>query len=104
MKFSFNASAKSGKLGVYTVVITAILLAVIVFANLLVNALPENVKKIDTTGFGVYTLSETTEKYLESLEKIADGKSNKVFLPLESSGVLGSVAGIAELFKQDKKE
>ncbi|WP_407380207.1 SPFH domain-containing protein [Methanobrevibacter sp.] len=43
-------------------------------------------------------------KYLESLEKIADGKSNKVFLPLESSGVLGSVAGIAELFKQDKKE
>jgi len=43
-------------------------------------------------------------KYLESLEKIADGKSNKVFFPLESSGVLGSVAGIAELFKQDKKE
>lgn len=43
-------------------------------------------------------------KYLESLEKIADGKSNKVFLPLESSGVLGSVAGIAELFKQEKKE
>ncbi len=43
-------------------------------------------------------------KYLESLEKIADGKSTKVFLPLESSGVLGSVAGIAELFKEDKKE
>jgi ABC-2 type transport system permease protein len=69
MKFSFNASAKSGKLGVYSVVITAILLAVIVFANLLVNALPENVKKIDTTGFGVYTISETTEKYLESLDE-----------------------------------
>lgn len=43
-------------------------------------------------------------KYLESLEKISDGKSNKVFLPLESSGVLGSVAGISELFKEDKKE
>ena len=43
-------------------------------------------------------------KYLESLEKIADGKASKVFLPLESSGVLGSVAGIAELFKDDKKE
>ena len=43
-------------------------------------------------------------KYLESLEKIADGKSNKVFLPLESSSVLGSLAGIAELFKEDKKE
>ena len=43
-------------------------------------------------------------KYLESLEKIADGKSNKVFLPLESSGILSSVAGISELFKEDKKE
>ena len=42
-------------------------------------------------------------KYLESLEKIADGKSSKVFLPLESSGVLGSVAGIAELFKENKE-
>ena len=42
-------------------------------------------------------------KYLESLEKIADGKATKVFLPLESSGVLGSVSGIAELFKEDKK-
>lgn len=43
-------------------------------------------------------------KYLESLEKIADGKASKVFLPLDTSGVLGSVAGIAELFKEDKKE
>lgn len=42
-------------------------------------------------------------KYLESLEKIADGKASKVFLPLESSGVLGSVAGIAELFKENKE-
>ena len=42
-------------------------------------------------------------KYLESLEKIADGKATKVFLPLESSGVLGSVSGTAELFKEDKE-
>lgn len=42
-------------------------------------------------------------KYLESLEKIADGQATKVFLPLESSGVLGSVSGIAELFKEDKE-
>ena len=42
-------------------------------------------------------------KYLESLEKIADGKATKVFLPLESSGVLGSVSGIAELFKEDNE-
>jgi len=37
-------------------------------------------------------------KYLEALEKIANGNATKVFLPLEASGVLGSIAGIGELF------
>ena len=69
MKFSFNASAKSGKLGVYSVAITAVLLGVIVFVNLLVNALPDSIKKIDTTSLGIYTLSESTEKYLGSLDE-----------------------------------
>ncbi len=41
-------------------------------------------------------------KYLEALPKIADGKSTKVFLPLESSAVLGSLAGIGEIFKERK--
>ncbi len=31
-------------------------------------------------------------KYLESLEKIADGKASKVFLPYEATGILGSLA------------
>jgi len=39
-------------------------------------------------------------KYLEALGRIADGKATKIFLPLESSGVLGSIAGIAELLKE----
>ncbi len=41
-------------------------------------------------------------RYLESLKAIADGKANKVFLPMEVSGVLGSIGGIAELFKGDQ--
>ena len=40
-------------------------------------------------------------KYLDALKEIADGKANKVFLPYEVSGILGSIAGIAELFKPD---
>jgi regulator of protease activity HflC (stomatin/prohibitin superfamily) len=40
-------------------------------------------------------------KYLEALEKIADGNSTKIFLPAELSGILGSVGTIAELFKDD---
>jgi regulator of protease activity HflC (stomatin/prohibitin superfamily) len=38
-------------------------------------------------------------KYLEALAQIADGKATKIFLPLETSGVLGSIAGIGELLK-----
>jgi len=33
-------------------------------------------------------------KYLESLQKIADGQATKIFLPYEASGILGSIAGI----------
>jgi regulator of protease activity HflC (stomatin/prohibitin superfamily) len=40
-------------------------------------------------------------KYLEALESIANGKASKVFLPYEASGVLGSIAGIAELMKEN---
>ena len=43
-------------------------------------------------------------KYLESLEKIADGKSSKVFLPADMSAVLGSIAAVSELFKDSEEE
>ena len=39
-------------------------------------------------------------KYLEALQKVADGKATKIFLPMETSGILGSIAGIGELFKE----
>lgn len=41
-------------------------------------------------------------KYLEALEKMADGKATKIFLPIEATGVLGSIGGIGELFKEKK--
>ncbi|MDR0310669.1 MAG: SPFH/Band 7/PHB domain protein [Acidobacteriota bacterium] len=39
-------------------------------------------------------------KYLEALQKVADGQATKIFLPLETSGILGSIAGVGELFKE----
>jgi regulator of protease activity HflC (stomatin/prohibitin superfamily) len=39
-------------------------------------------------------------KYLETLRAVADGKATKIFLPLDTAGVMGSIAGIAELFKE----
>jgi len=37
-------------------------------------------------------------RYLEALKEIAHGEANKVFLPMEVSGILGSLGGIASLF------
>ena len=39
-------------------------------------------------------------KYLEALQGVADGQATKIFLPLDTSGVLGSVAAIGEMFKE----
>lgn len=39
-------------------------------------------------------------KYLEALQKIADGRATKVFLPYEASGILSSIAGVGELLKE----
>ena len=44
-----------------------------------------------------------TIKYLESLEKIADGKSTKIFMPMETAGVLSSVAQLGEMFSDTYK-
>ena len=43
-------------------------------------------------------------KYLEALRGIAKGQATKIFLPLDSSGILGSIAGIAELFKEPEQK
>ncbi len=39
-------------------------------------------------------------RYLEALQGIADGQATKIFLPLDTSGVLGSVGAIGELLKE----
>jgi len=41
-----------------------------------------------------------TIKYLEALEKMAEGKATKIFMPLESSGVLSGVAALGDILKE----
>jgi regulator of protease activity HflC (stomatin/prohibitin superfamily) len=43
-------------------------------------------------------------RYLETLQEVADGKATKIFLPLDTSGVLGSVAAIGEMFREGSTE
>ncbi|HOW02932.1 MAG TPA: SPFH domain-containing protein [Caldisericia bacterium] len=40
-------------------------------------------------------------RYLDALKNIADGKASKLFIPYESSAIIGSLAEIAEIFKKD---
>jgi regulator of protease activity HflC (stomatin/prohibitin superfamily) len=39
-----------------------------------------------------------TIRYLDALQGIADGKATKIFLPVETSGILGSLGAIKELW------
>ncbi len=41
-------------------------------------------------------------RYLEALQGVANGQATKIFLPLDTAGVLGSVGAIAELFKESQ--
>jgi len=38
-------------------------------------------------------------KYLDALKGIADGRATKIFLPLDAGGLYGTLAGVAELFR-----
>ncbi|HKZ21285.1 MAG TPA: SPFH domain-containing protein [Acidimicrobiia bacterium] len=38
-------------------------------------------------------------KYLEALAAVANGQATKIFLPLDSTAAMGSIAAISELFK-----
>ena len=40
-------------------------------------------------------------KYLETLRGMADGQATKIFLPADMSATMGSIGGIAELFRSD---
>jgi len=65
-------------------------------------------KAIETVFAAIHKGDPTNDliaiKYLESLEKIANGKSTKIFLPADMSAVLGSIAAVSELFKDAEEE
>jgi len=43
-------------------------------------------------------------KYMEALAKVADGKATKIFLPMDTGNLMGSLAGISELFKDKEND
>ena len=43
-------------------------------------------------------------QYLQALQGIADGNATKIYLPLETTSILGSIGAIGELFADSQKE
>lgn len=53
--------------GAYTAVISAALVAVLVFVNLIMTALPVDIVKLDMTSNGMFSLGDTTKEVLEGV-------------------------------------
>ncbi|PNR87367.1 hypothetical protein CN13_03095 [Petrotoga sp. HKA.pet.4.5] len=58
-------------------------------------------KVFDSIHKGNPTKDLITIRYFEALKAISDGKSTKVFMPYEISGILSSVAAMADISKND---
>ena len=39
-------------------------------------------------------------KSLETLQQVADGKANKIFIPFEATSALSSLGTVSEMFKE----
>ena len=87
--FQNLAADKGFRYGGFSVVLILIVLAILIGVNLIVAKLPTNLTKLDATTAGVFSISETTEQFLQTLEEdvtiylVAEtGKENNTLLEL----------------------
>ncbi|MEE0969317.1 MAG: Gldg family protein [Clostridia bacterium] len=78
---------KKTKIGVYTIVMTAVVLAVLVVVNILALNAPSKYTKLDVTSLDLYTLSDET---MESVPKIQE-KINIYYICSGGEDMSGSV-------------
>ena len=57
------------KKGGYSAVLSLIVIAAVIVFNLMINRLPESMRKFDLSGRDLYTISHTTQAVLQSLHK-----------------------------------
>lgn len=60
---------RRGKSGIYSVVLSLILLAVLVVINMIVGSLPAKFTMLDSTASGQYKISGTTESFISGLDE-----------------------------------
>ena len=68
-KWTEGLKTRSFRVGGYSIAMTAVVLAIVVVANLLASALPATWTKFDTTSFQLYSISEQTEKIVKGLDR-----------------------------------
>lgn len=68
-KFAASFKTRSLRVGGYSVVATAIVLAIIIAANLLIGALPATHTQLDITANQFYSISDQTTKLLKNLSQ-----------------------------------
>lgn len=59
---------RRGKSGIYSVVLSLILLAVLVVVNMIVGSLPSKITMIDTSSTGQYDISGTSESFIAGIK------------------------------------
>lgn len=68
-KLKKSVSARRFRVGGYSVMATAAVLAIVILVNLFVGALPATVNQIDVTSQQLYSVSKQTKKILKGLHK-----------------------------------
>ena len=66
-KKSMNMRALKG--GSYSLVLCAVVLVLVIVINLLVNALPSNMTKLDASSVGILNLSEETKQIISGVNE-----------------------------------
>ena len=62
-------NVKQLKIGMYTVAVAAIAIVIAVLVNLLVGYIPAKYTKFDTSGLGLYEITEESAAILSSVDK-----------------------------------
>ena len=57
------------KIGAYSTAVSLVVIAIAVIINMIVAALPTKYTKFDTTGIGIYNLSEDTQKIVKDVDE-----------------------------------
>lgn len=59
----------SSRRGMYTAAVSALVIAIVIFFNLIIGSLPPGALEFDITGRNIYTVSEQSVNYLKTLDK-----------------------------------